>query len=169
MELRAYSPSDAGQVVAMNQASVDNLAPMDEAHLARLVALADTAQVVAEHDTVGGFAMAMAPGAGYDSEYYRWFEGRAEPFLYLDRVVIAESFRRQGLASLLYDAMEERATQFGRMCCEVNVEPPNHASLAFHAARGYHELARYRSSPTKEVVLPEKPLSESAAAPRVTR
>jgi len=62
MELRAYSPSDAGQVVAMNQASVDNLAPMDEAHLARLVALADTAQVVAEHDTVGGFAMAMAPG-----------------------------------------------------------------------------------------------------------
>jgi len=33
----------------------------------------------------------------------------------------------------------------------------------------YHELARYRSSPTKEVVLLEKPLSESAAAPRVTR
>jgi len=95
MELRAYSPSDAGQVVAMNQASVDNLAPMDEAHLARLVALA----------TRHRWWRSMTPSAALP---WRWRRGRATTASTTGgsrarRAVLVprpggdrESFRRQG-------------------------------------------------------------------------
>jgi len=137
---------------------------MDEAHLARLVALADTAQVVRSMTPSAALPWRWRRG-GLRQRVLPVVRGARRAVLYLDRVVIAESFRRQGLASLLYDAMEERATQFGRMCCEVNVDPQPCVTRLPCGAR-YHELARYRSSPTKEVVLLEKPLSESAAAPR---
>ncbi len=50
--------------------------------------------------------------------------------------------RRRGLAGFVYDAMEDVARPFGRMTLEVNVDPPNLGSLAFHERRGYVEVGR---------------------------
>jgi uncharacterized protein len=38
--------------------------------------------------------------------------------------------------------MEDAARPFGRMTLEVNVDPPNLGSLAFHERRGYVEVGR---------------------------
>jgi len=85
----------------------------------------------------------MAPGSEYDSDNYRWHAQRFDDaFYYLDRIVIAEEMRRRGLAGFVYDAMEDVARRFGRMTLEVNVDPPNHGSLAFHERRGYVEVGR---------------------------
>ena len=65
-----------------------------------------------------------------------------DAFYYLDRIVIAEEMRRRGLAGFVYDAMEDAARGFGRMTLEVNVDPPNLGSLAFHERRGYVEVGR---------------------------
>ena len=94
-------------------------------------------------EQVAGFVLTMAPGTDYDSENYRWHATRYDDaFYYLDRIVIAEEMRRRGLAGFVYDAMEDVARRFGRMTLEVNVDPPNHGSLAFHERRGYVEVGR---------------------------
>jgi uncharacterized protein len=89
---------------------------------------------------------------------YLWFCGRFDLFLYLDRIMVDKRARRRGIATLVYDAMEDHARQYGRMVCEVNSDPPNEPSLAFHYRRGYQERGRQRMGDGHEVVLLEKRL-----------
>ncbi|MGZ8718539.1 MAG: GNAT family N-acetyltransferase, partial [Aeromicrobium sp.] len=56
----------------------------------------------------------------------------------LDRIVVAQTHRRLGIASRLYDEIERALP----VTLEVYAEPPNGPSLAFHAARGYDEIGR---------------------------
>lgn len=80
----------------------------------------------------------VGPGTAYDSINYRWHDERLADHTYLDRIVVHDAYRRRGLASLLYDEVEQGAL----VSLEVYVDPPNEASLAFHAARGYTEVGR---------------------------
>jgi uncharacterized protein len=141
--LRPIAEADVPAVLALNHRFVDLLSPLDAERLLWLVGLSDHADVIEVDERVVGFVLTMAPGSGYDSENYRWhadhFDGA---FYYLDRIVIAEEMRRQGLAAFVYDAMEDVARGFGRMTLEVNVDPPNFESLAFHERRGYVEVGR---------------------------
>src|SRR4051812_8117262 len=130
---------------------------MDEARLHDLRAIADRIDVVDVEGRFGGFVITFAAGSPYDSENYRWFESRYRSFYYLDRIVLHEDFRRRGLGSFVYDEVESLAKERGRLTLEVNVEPPNHGSLAFHSARGFTEAGRLHSG-TKSVALMEKPL-----------
>jgi uncharacterized protein len=141
--LRPITEADVPAVLALNHRFVDVLSPLDAERLLWLVGLADHADVVEVDDRVAGFVLTMAPGAAYDSENYRWHAERYDDaFYYLDRIVIAEEMRRRGLAGFVYDAMEDAARPFGRMTLEVNVDPPNLGSLAFHERRGYVEVGR---------------------------
>jgi predicted GNAT superfamily acetyltransferase len=51
-------------------------------------------------------------------------------------------YRRGGLGTFVYDEIEAVATPHGRLALEVNLVPRNDVSLAFHAARGFHEVGR---------------------------
>ena len=145
--------ADWPTVLALNEASVLELSPLDEARLEYILELAQVG-LVTEHDSeVAAFAIAVAPGAPYDSANYRWFAERYERFLYLDRIAVDAAHRRRGLGALLYDAMEQAAQPFGRMVCDVNVQPRNDASLGFHAARGYQDVGRLVHGDVKTVAL----------------
>ncbi len=52
--------------------------------------------------------------------------------------------RKRGLANRLYDDLFRAAAAAGheRVVCEVNSDPPNPASDAFHAALGFGEVGR---------------------------
>lgn len=142
MRLRELVAGDHARVLELNLASERDLSPLDHERLAWIVSMAHQC-VVVEHDSeVVAFALALAPGEEYDSRNYRWFNGRLERFLYLDRVVVAAGARRHGVATRIYQELEPLASAFGQMVCDVNLEPPNEASLAFHAARGYAEIGR---------------------------
>ena len=141
--LRPIADADVAAVLALNHRFVEYLSPLDAERLLWLVGLADRADVLEVDDQVAGFVVTMAPGSDYDSENYCWHAARFDgAFYYLDRIVIAGEMRRRGLAGFVYDAMEDVAREFGRMTLEVNVDPPNAGSLAFHAARGYVEVGR---------------------------
>ena len=73
-------------------------------------------------------------------------------------VVLADAFRRLGLASAVYEVVEADAVAAGCLTLEVNAEPPNPASLAFHAGRGYAEVGRL-GGPGKTVALMAKRLT----------
>lgn len=142
VQLRPYSAGDAATVLALNQANLDGVGPLDADRLDWLVTMTSQALVAAEAGTLAGFALVFPPRTDYDSSNYAWFGQRWDEFGYLDRIVVAPTHRRRGIAGLLYDAAEEAARPSGRLVCEVYVEPPNEASLAFHAARGYVEVGR---------------------------
>jgi len=158
MRLRALTPADWPRVLALNAASVQELSELDERRLRWILSLAHRSLAVEGDGEVVAFALAIASGTDYDSENYRWFAARFERFVYLDRIAVAASQRRLGLGAQLYDAIEAAAASFERMVCEVNVRPPNPASLAFHSARGYVEVGRLAHGSTKLVAMLEKEL-----------
>ena len=145
--------SDLAQVLALNQAVVSELSDLDERRLKWLVSMAALALVVETEGTVLGFAIAFAPRATYDSVNYRWFSEHFQSFLYLDRIAVLQAHRRRGIGARLYDAAEAAGAPYGRVVCEVNVQPPNPASLAFHKSRGYRELDQLEHDGGKVVTL----------------
>ena len=122
---------------------MDQLSPMGEERCHELRGLADRFDVIEVDGRFAGFVVTFAPGTGYDSENYRWFGDRfGDRFYYLDRVVLVEELRRQGVAGLVYDELESAAAAYDRLVLEVNLVPENPASLAFHRRRGYAEVGR---------------------------
>jgi predicted GNAT superfamily acetyltransferase len=99
--------------------------------------------VVETEGEVAAFVLTFAPGSAHDSLDFQWFaETYADRFLHLDRIVVAEKYRRQGIASLVYRAVERSAKPFDRLVCRVQSDPPDIASLAFHAARDFVEVGK---------------------------
>jgi uncharacterized protein len=158
MELREITRADLPALLALNLASVTELSELDAGRLELIMSLSHRSLALESAGAPVAFALAIAPGMPYDSSNYRWFAARFERFLYLDRIVVAAPLRRRGLGAQLYDAMEGAAAPFRRMVCDVNVIPPNEPSLAFHAARGYHEIGRLAHGPEKVVALLSKEL-----------
>ena len=125
--------ADRPRLLELNDESVQMLSELDEQRLEFILELAQRSLVAELDGEIAGFAIAIAQGTGYDSDNYRWFSHRYERFLYLDRIAVDAARRRHGVGGALYDAMEATAAASGRMVCEVNVEPLNEVSLAFHA------------------------------------
>ena len=142
--IRPLESFDLPAVLAMNNGAAPAVPPTDRERLSELIATASLA-VVAERGPGHpvGFLLAMDPGTDYDSENYRWFAGRGDSFVYVDRLVVADGDRGGGIGRALYDAAFARAREFGRaeVTCEVNVRPANPGSLAFHARLGFERLA----------------------------
>lgn len=142
MHLRPARDGDSDAILALNEASVESLSPLDRADLEQLRRMALHCNVVEAEEQVAAFVLVLGPRLDYDSANYRWFDRRFDDFHYLDRIVVGEPWRRRGIGGLVYDEMERLASSHGRLTCEVNAEPPNHASLAFHTTRGYAEVGR---------------------------
>jgi len=123
-------------MLALNNAHAVELSFADEGRMAMLV---DEAFLAARVGMVDALLLAFAPGATYDSANYRWFMERYASFVYVDRVVVAAEARGRGLAKRLYAHLFDAARDAGheRIVCEVNSDPPNPASDAFHAALGF--------------------------------
>lgn len=146
LDIRAYTPDDLAEVVAINEGAhpAVPITPADE--LAALVALSRLALVV-DDGRPAGFVIAIGPGIAYESENYRWFSARSDDFLYVDRIVLAPRLQRRGVGPRLYAAVEDAARADGatEVTCEVNVRPPNPGSLAFHARLGFVEVGRQQT------------------------
>lgn len=141
--LRPMTDDDVPAVLQLNHDHVELLAPMDADRLTLLRGWASRADVIECDGQTAGFVLVFAPGTDYDSENYLWFSERfGDRFDYLDRIVISDAFRRRGLASAVYDEIEAAAAARGRLVLEVNVDPPNEPSLAFHRGRGFVEVGR---------------------------
>ncbi|HEX4189599.1 MAG TPA: GNAT family N-acetyltransferase [Marmoricola sp.] len=145
--LRPIRPTDFEQVLAWNQEHVELLAPLDEVRLVELLGAADAGSVITHDAQDVGFVLTFGAAAGIDGVNYRWFSARHPAFLYLDRIVIDASIRRGGVGSGVYDAIETRAAEVGPvLCLEVNLDPPNEPSLAFHRARGFVEVGQQEAN-----------------------
>ncbi len=123
-------------LLALNNADAEALSLLSNESFGRLVAQAFLALAAGEADAL---LIALDERAAYDSANFLWFRERFDRFVYVDRVVVAPHARGRGLARLLYGALIAEASAAGhaRIVAEVNDDPPNPASHAFHAAMGF--------------------------------
>jgi len=140
--LRPLTSEDAPALVALNDAAHPAVPITTADEMRALLELAGLALGLERDGSLVGFVIAMHPGAAYASENYRWFEGRGIGHVYVDRIVVAESERGRGLGPVLYDAVFDEARRLGHpeVTCEVNLDPPNPGSLAFHARLGFVQV-----------------------------
>lgn len=128
--------------LALTAAHEVETGPLDASALAGLLGMACAAPALAEGDALLGFAIALPPGAAYASPNYAWVAARLDRFAYVDRVIVAPAARGRGVGRALYAAVGDaaRAAGLARIACEVNLDPPNPGSDAFHAALGFREI-----------------------------
>lgn len=133
--IRPVRPEDLGWVHALNQAHELELSPLTPAGLRALIFDATYARVADD----GAFLVGFDQSAVYESPNFLWHRARFERFLYIDRIAVAATHRRRGLAARLYEDLFSFAARRGdeRVVCEVNSDPPNPASTAFHAGLGF--------------------------------
>lgn len=112
------------------------LSPEKAAHLVRDAFMACR---IGETDAL---LLAFDQDAAYENPNFDWFRSRFDRFVYIDRVVVSPAMRGRGLAQALYRALFRRAAVRGhaQIVCEINLEPPNPGSDAFHAALGFEQI-----------------------------
>jgi predicted GNAT superfamily acetyltransferase len=143
---------DERAVLALNQAHQTETSALDAD---RLHDLLDQAFHVGLCDQGrDAFLIALDQSAVSSSPNFQWFKSRYPRFVYIDRVIVASSKRGLGLASGLYRELFAAAADDGHVLvgCEVNLEPPNRVSDAFHEALRFSEVGRAAITDGKKVV-----------------
>lgn len=115
-------------------------------------------------DQALAFLIAFTSTAKHDNANFQWFAQRYDSFVYIDRIVVSAATQGQGFGRQLYRHLTNWSIQQGiaRLCCEVNQEPPNHNSDAFHKRLGFERCGTGTLAQKEKVVAYlTKPLSSS--------
>ena len=161
--IRDVAEGDLDRILELNNAAVPAVNPLVADDLWWFAEVAHSFLVAP--DAVGGVAGFViglhGPGLAYDSLNYTWFSARYDRFVYVDRIVVAESGRGGGLGRRLYDAFGARGRDDGHdvLLAEVNVRPRNDGSLRFHDRYGFRSVGEQDTDGgAKRVTLLEKRL-----------
>ncbi len=140
--LRDATPDDFAAILAMNEESLRFLGPLTVEQLAAIHSEAAYRRVFVDGGCAVAFLLALREGCAYPSLNYRWFVERYERFLYVDRIVVANSHHRRGIGEALYADLFDFARRIGTPCitCEIDIDPPNPVSSRFHARHGFVEV-----------------------------
>lgn len=160
--VRELRSEDLGRVLALNQANTPEVGSIDAERLEYLFGECAIALAATAGSEVLGFALVLPPGSTYDSVNYRWFADRGADIMYLDRVAIDAEHRGRGLGRALYTSVFDRIVaehpDMTRLGLEVNIEPPNPASMAFHRRLGFTQVGRQKTPYGAVVSLMERPV-----------
>jgi predicted GNAT superfamily acetyltransferase len=158
--IRDAVESDEAFILALNAASTPAVAEMDAGNYRDIAGWAHRVLVAERNGERCGFLILIRPGAAYPSDNYGWFEARFDSHLYIDRIAVSEAAKGRGVGRAFYDEAARIAARKGdqRLTCEVNVEPPNPQSMAFHQRVGFRHLLSRPSRSGKVVAMLERPL-----------
>lgn len=132
------SAADEAAILALNNEHAAELSWLEPQRLSFLLGEAFYTRRIGDLEA---FIMTFDQDARYDSPNFVWFRERYPRFVYVDRVVVAAQARGRGHARRLYQDLFGQVERAGHtlVTCEVNTDPPNPASDAFHAALGFAE------------------------------
>jgi predicted GNAT superfamily acetyltransferase len=167
LQIRPATVRDLPEVLRLNQPAFPHVSSLTSGSLRNLFDEAAWFYVAVSRNDHAGFLIALRPDAAYQSENYLWFAQRFPNFLYIDRICVCPSHQRRGVGSRLYAGAEKfaRESHIPLLTCEVNLEPENPTSLAFHDRLGFQEVDTQRSEKgTKLVSLRLKHLRPGASS-----
>ena len=153
LTIRPATPDDFAAIKALNDSVVALTSPLDIQRIACLHAMSCYHRVAEQVGSISAFLLSFGPGLEYDSSNYQWFDQRYDNYTYIDRIVVKDSYRGQGLGRLLYEDLFAWASerQVPNIVCEYNSKPLNEVSRKFHDALGFQEVTAEALSPTKQV------------------
>jgi predicted GNAT superfamily acetyltransferase len=140
-QILGISEAEHQRILALNNAHAVETSILDEVLLKSMLDEAFLATCIGDVDA---FLIVFDERARYDSPNFAWFQARYPDFVYVDRIITGPNARGKGYARALYEDLFEKAAARGhkRVVCEVNLDPPNPGSDAFHAALGFVEVGR---------------------------
>lgn len=140
-EINPIAAADAARVLALNNAHAVETSLLDAPRLREML---DEAFLATRIGDVDAFLIVFDEKARYDSPNFVWFQAKYPDFVYVDRIITGPNARGKGYARALYEDLFEKAAARGhkRVVCEVNLDPPNPGSDAFHSALGFAEVGR---------------------------
>lgn len=147
-------PRHYDEILALNAELVHFLDEMDMAHMLDLKSYSEIFHVVEVNGEFAAFIIAIPENTAYGNENYLWFNEEYSKFLYIDRVVISPKFHRRGIGAYIYEQIFAYAKEIDakRITGEIDIEPPNPTSLAFHKTLGFQEVSTLSVYGGKKVV-----------------
>ena len=143
LRLRDVREHELEHVLALNNSAGPTILPMDAERARLFLAEARYFRVAEVDGHLAGFLIALTPDAEYQSPNFRWFQQQFEDFVYIDRIVVAGTYRRHGLGRIFYaDVQSFAEVRSPRLCCEVLLEPRDDASVLFHGTYGFREVGQ---------------------------
>ncbi|ONG53379.1 hypothetical protein BKE38_12260 [Pseudoroseomonas deserti] len=138
--LRAVAPADQPALLALNNRHDGPVNALAAAGFATLCA--DAFLAVGAWGEAGellGLMVALGPEGPLHGPNHGWIRAHHPEAVYVDRIVVEPAAQGMGIGRRLYAALAAVALQEGlhRLGCEVNLDPPNPESLAFHARLGF--------------------------------
>ena len=159
VSFRPIRAEDFGAILQINAESSPHVARLDERDLLQQVALASVAWVAVCDGRVIGYLVAMSNAVEYDAEVFQSFRAKMPgPFMYIDQVAVARLARSAGIASQMYAHLEAESGRLGitALCCEVNLQPENPASMRFHLKLGFERAGDMQTADGPLVALMRK-------------
>lgn len=140
--LRVTTDSDVEALTKLNNDAYPAVPRVTVAEMTELLDQANWSRVLDRDGEIHAVVICFAPGQDYDSENYRYFEAHYADHFYIDRIVVDQAHRGEGLGAQAYAAVFDQARSRGLsyVTCEVNLEPPNPASIAFHRSMGFVDV-----------------------------
>ena len=131
----------------LNQLNTPEVGSLDSIeYFKNLLTLSSKNLFVLLGNEIVGFIVCFREGSSYSSLNYKFFSENETKFLYIDRVVIKDAYRRKGIGLNLYQYIESIAMEENiPLCCEVNTRPLNKVSIDFHTNFGFKEIGNYDS------------------------
>ena len=126
----------------LNQANTPEVGSLESmVDLKKLIGLSAYKLLALKGVEIVGFIICMREGSTYGSENYKFFIKRLKKFLYVDRVVIDERHRREGLGKAIYHDIFNLAGKDNLpIALEVNTQPINQPSIDFHEKMGFDRV-----------------------------
>jgi predicted GNAT superfamily acetyltransferase len=156
--IRQAQREHVGDIREINAESAPGVYSLTSDALDHIFDTASVGWVALVNERVAGYLIGFAPHAAYGGEEFRWFRSRIRDFLYVDQIAVRTSHRSQGIGMALYQELEVFAerNQLSALACEVNLDPPNPGSMAFHTRQGFMEIGRLGTSDGRHVALLRK-------------
>ena len=168
VNVRPAAASDLAAILAINAAGQPGVSPFLSDEVAALASGAIRCWVAEAAGRMAGYLIAYRQDETCEGDEFAWFQRAYPSFLYVDQIAVAPAVQRTGAGSALYRATTAYAAAqgLGLLTCEVNLDPPNPGSLAFHRRLGFAEVGILRTSDGRTVTLLTLPVPAASPATR---
>ena len=131
-------------IYRLNQENTPEVGSLPSAQsLQELIKISSNTFYFSKNDELIGFIICFRENSVYGSENYKFFNKNKKKFIYIDRVVVKDGYRRMGFGTKFYKYLDKVASeQLLPICCEVNSIPRNEISMNFHINNGFKEVRK---------------------------
>jgi hypothetical protein len=145
LAIRDVCEHDLDAVLALNNTAGRSILSLDATHLRYFHDHAEYFRVAEIDGNLAGFVIALRESGKYESPNFRWFAEHYPQFVYIDRIVIANAYRRHGLGRIFYSDVSSYAeVRVPLLTCEVFLEPRDDVVVLFHGTYGFQEVGQQR-------------------------